>query len=78
MARFTLYRSDAAQNTDVTETIRATGARVIASKPGLALIETTDAVAAQLREALRDWKVTKEVSAKVPIVRPKLKSADNE
>ncbi len=78
MARFTLYRSDAAQTSDVTETIRATGARVIASKPGLALIETTDAVAAQLREALRDWKVTKEVTAKIPDVRPKVGSTDSE
>ena len=78
MARFTLYRSGAAEVADVTETIRAAGARVIAAKPGLALIETTDAVAAQLREVLTDWKVTKEVSAKIPKVRPKLPPTDDD
>lgn len=70
MARFTLYCSDAAKITDATEAIRSTGARVIAAKPGLALIETTDAIAEQLRDMLSDWKVTKESTAKIPSPRP--------
>jgi hypothetical protein len=72
MARFTLYRGAAAQIADATDLIRSAGARVIAAKPGLALIESTDAVAEQLRELLHDWKVTREVTAKIPKVRPKL------
>ena len=57
MARFTLYCGDAAKTTDATEAIRSASARVIAAKPGLALIETTDAIAEQLREVLSDWGV---------------------
>ena len=78
MARFTLYCGNAEKQFDVTETIRSAGARVITAKPGLALIETTDAVAEQLREVLSDWKVTREVAAKVPKVRPKLPSTGGE
>ena len=72
MSRYTLYRGDAAPMTDITETLRVFGARVIAARPGLALIDTTEAVAAQLREALGDWKVTKEVTADVPALRSKM------
>ena len=78
MARFTLYRGESAQIADATELIRSAGARVIAAKPGLALIESTDAVADQLREVLHDWKVTREVTAKIPKPRPKLPPAKNE
>ena len=75
---FRFYRSDAAQITDATESIRAAGARVIAAKPGLALIETTDAVAAQLSDMLRDWKVTKEINSEIPKLRPKLPPTNDE
>lgn len=75
MARFTLYCGDAAKTTDATEAIRSAGARVIAAKPGLALIETTDAIAEQLREVLSDWKVTKESTAKIPSPRPTIPPA---
>ncbi len=75
MARFTLYCGDAAKITDATEAIRSAGARVIAAKPGLALIEATDAIAEKLREQLSDWKVTKESTAKIPSPRPMLPPA---
>lgn len=78
MARFTLYRGISAKIDDATEAIRSSGARVISAKPGLALIETTDDVADQLREILCDWKVTKEVMAKIPSPRPKLPTDDSE
>ena len=78
MARFTLYRGSSAQISDATELIRSAGARVIAAKPGLALIETTDAVAEQLQESLHDWKVTREVTAKIPKLRPKLPPGNDE
>ena len=72
MARFTLDRGESAHISDATELIRSVGARVIAAKPRLALIESTDFVADQLREVLRDWRVTREVTAKIPKPRPKL------
>lgn len=72
MARFTLYRSTAGPTDDITEVIRTAGARVIAARPGLALIEASDAVAEVLRRSLSDWIVTKEVSAKIPRPRPDL------
>lgn len=72
MARYTLYRSDSAQSADLTELLRAAGARVIASKPGLMLIEATDAIADQLRQVLYGWKITRETTARIPRPRPKL------
>lgn len=66
MGRFTLYRSDADPTEDILEVVRTAGARVIAARPGLALIEASDAVAEQLRETLTDWIVSREVSARPP------------
>ena len=66
MARFTLYRGEEAPVADPAEQIRAVEAKVIASRPGLALIETTDQAASQLGEKLKGWKITKETLAKIP------------
>ena len=72
MPRYTLYRGDSAAHADATEHIRSTGARVIASRPGLALIKATDTVAEQLRDSLPDWRVTKEIKAAIPTPRTKM------
>ncbi len=72
MARYTLYRGDSAPIEDATEHILSAGAKVIVSRPGLALIESTDAVAEHLRSILKDWRISPEVSAKIPKPRPKI------
>lgn len=72
MARYTLYRGDSAPIEDATDLIKSAGAKLIASRPGLALIESTDAVAEHLRSVLHDWRVTREVTAKTPQPRPKM------
>jgi hypothetical protein len=72
MARFTLYLGESANVADVTDLLRSHVARVIASKPGLALIETTEAIAEQLRETFHDWRITPEVTSSIPKPRPKL------
>lgn len=66
MPRFTLYRGDEAPVSDPAEQIRAVEAKVIASRPGLALIETTDQAASQLGKELKGWKITRETLAKIP------------
>lgn len=71
MPRFTLYRSESAPEQDATEQIQSVGARIIAERPGLALIETTDEGAEQLRGRLRNWKVTKEALARQNPPRPR-------
>jgi hypothetical protein len=78
MARFTLYRGQSAPIMDATELIRSLGAKVIASKPGLALIESSDEVADKLRATLQDWKVAREVTAKIPNPRPPMPSSQEE
>jgi len=72
MARYTLYRGESAPVEDATEHIASAGAKLIASRPGLALIESTDAVAEHLRTVLKDWRISLEVTAKTPKPRPKM------
>lgn len=57
---------------DATEHIRSAGARVIASKPGLALIETTDEIAGKIGEKLKDWRISSEKKAALNPPRPKM------
>lgn len=76
MARYTLYRGDSAPIADATELILSAGAKLVASRPGLALIESTDAIAEQLRSVLKDWRITLEVTAKTPNPRPKMPRKD--
>ena len=76
MARYTLYRGDSAPIEDATEHILSAGAKVIASRPGLALIESTDAVAEHLHTVLKDWRISPEVTAKIPKPRPKMPRED--
>ena len=54
MPRYTIYRGDAGEDdVDVAEQVRSAGARVIAVKPGLALIDASDEAVDRLRKALR-------------------------
>jgi hypothetical protein len=70
--RFTIYRADAEHDErDVAEAARAAGARVIAVKPGLALIDASDRAVAKLRSALPEWRITEEHTAKIP--KPRVK-----
>lgn len=71
MTRYTLYRGEAAPIEDATEHVLSAGAKVIASRPGLALIESTEDVAEHLRTVLKDWRISREVTAKKPTPRPK-------
>jgi hypothetical protein len=71
--RYTLYRTDAEHDDrDVAEEVRSAGGRVIAVKPGLALIDASDRAVARLRTALPEWRITEEHTAKVP--KPKAKA----
>ena len=72
MPRFTLYRSETAKISDATEQIRSVGARLIAARPGLALIETSDEIADQLQHSLNGWRISKEVTAKIAPPRPQI------
>lgn len=72
MPRFTLYRDESAPERDATEQILLTGAKVIAARPGLALIEATEEIADTLRSRLKHWRVTKETRAKQSPPRPKI------
>ena len=72
MPRFTLYCGESAPVTDATEQVRSAGARMIAARPGLALIEATEQAAQQLRRTLPDWKITEETTARIPKPRPKM------
>lgn len=72
MPRYTLYRGESAPEQDATEQIRSVGAHVIAARPGLALIEATEEVAAQLRARLKNWRVTIESHASQSPPRPKV------
>ena len=67
-----MYRADAEHDDrDVAEEVRAAGARVIAVKPGLALIDASDRAVARLRSALPEWRITEERTAKLP--KPRVK-----
>lgn len=72
MQRLTLYRGESAAQEDATEQIRSTGARIIAMRPGLALVEASEQAAAQLRTALPGWQISDEKKAQVPRPRPTL------
>lgn len=71
MARYTLYRGDGAPIEDASELIRSAGAELIASRPGLALIEATEAMVDHLQKTLVDWRISPEVTAKPPHPRPR-------
>lgn len=71
--RYTLYLSDnQSAKSDVTEQVRSAGARVIAIKPGLALIDASDRAVRRLRSTLPDWQITEEHKAKIP--KPRVKA----
>jgi|GEM_PF-5605654 len=70
--RYTLCRGESAPIDDATELIHSAGAKLIASRPGLALIETTEEVAEHLRSVLLNWRVTNEATAKLPKPRPRI------
>ncbi len=72
MARYTLYRGDEAPIEDASELIRSVGAELIASRPGLALIEATEPMIEHLQKALVDWRISPEATAKSPKPRPKM------
>lgn len=71
MPRFTLY-CESAPEEDATEQIRSAGAQILATRPGLALIEATDEVAERLRRRLNNWRVTKETHANQNPPHPKI------
>lgn len=73
MGRYTIYRGESAEEVDVAEKVQSVGGRVISARPGLALVETTDAGAARLRKVLKDWKVTRETQARKPTPHPVIK-----
>lgn len=66
MPRFTLYRREGAAIDDAAEHLRSAGVRVIASRPGLALVEGSDDQATKLRNLLSGWIITEEVRAAPP------------
>jgi hypothetical protein len=70
--RYTIYRGGGGEDdVDVAEQVRSAGARVIAVKPGLALIDASDRAVARLRSALPEWRITEEHTAKIP--KPRVK-----
>jgi hypothetical protein len=74
MPRYTLYRAgEKSGKRDITKKVTSAGARVIAARPDLALIDASDTVVEHLRSALPEWRITEEQTAKRPEPRPKVR-----
>lgn len=57
---------------DADDLLRSAGAKVIASRPGLVLIEASDSVADDLSKSLVGWRVTAERVAAIRPPRPRV------